>query len=202
MAAKIYYELEEALRAPEKVKRLVLILESEREALPDFSLFPNLEELNINGKAEHITKFPPSVFTCTKLKLFTMCLTSVETIPKGLGALEDLTEVTLVENNLTELPSDITKLTKLTRLNCAFNRLERLPKNIGQLEQLEVLIANNNAITSLPAGLFRLEKLWKLEIQQNKLKKKPKKLLDLPSIKILRCDFNDMWVPPLPGQGG
>jgi len=85
MAAKIFYKLSEAKKRPEKVRRLVVYLKSKRQQLPDFSMFPNLEDVSI-GARDHITEFPTTIFACTKLRELRFVGSRVTSIPPGTSA--------------------------------------------------------------------------------------------------------------------
>ena len=176
----------DALKAPEKVRRLYVT--SARAPLPDFGLFPALEELTLHGSLEKVTRFP-DVFRCTRLRTLTITGTGVAKIPPGLANLVRLEELILVgHHRLTALPDDIVELPRLKRLHIDSNRLARLPAKIGKLQALQELIAYSNAIAEVPASLYKLGRLRWLELQGNRIAKPPTRLMKM-KLRHLMTDF-------------
>jgi Leucine-rich repeat (LRR) protein len=133
VAVREFTSFPDALKAPEKVRRLYVLVRSSRTLLPDFGLFPDLDELTIHGPMAHVTRFP-QIFACAKLRSFTFTGSGVARIPRGFANLQRLEEVEIVGNpKLTALPDDIVALSKLRRLAIDSNALAKLPPDIGKL---------------------------------------------------------------------
>jgi Leucine-rich repeat (LRR) protein len=191
VAAREFKSFVEALKSPDQVRRLYVIVSSRRTQLPDFRQFPALEELTLHGKLEHVTKFP-EIFDCTRLRTLTITGTSISKIPSGFAKLQQLVELKLVGHpKLTSLPDDVVELRKLEYLAIDHNRLRRLPDGIGKLQRLDSLLAYNNAIRELPTSLYRMTKLRWLELQCNRLIKPPTKLLRM-KLRHLMTDFDEV----------
>ena len=188
MGVREYTSFPDALKAPEKVRRIYVLVHSARTVLPDFRLFPNLEDLTIHGPMAHVTKFP-QIFACTKLRSLTFTGSSVARIPPGFAKLQRLEEIALVGNRkLAALPDDIVELPRLRRLAIDSNALAKLPARIGRLGRLVELVAYNNRLRELPPSLSKLAKLRWLELQCNRLAKPPAALMKL-RLRHLMTDF-------------
>jgi Leucine-rich repeat (LRR) protein len=186
-----YTSFPDALKAPEKVRRIYVLVGSSRTRLPDFRLFPNLEELTLHGPMAHVTRFP-QIFACTKLRSLTFTGSGVARIPPGFTNLQRLEEVAIVGNpKLTALPDDITALGKLRRLAIDSNALAKLPATIGKLGRLVELVAYNNRLRELPPSLYKLAKLRWLELQCNRLATPPVALMKL-KLRHLQTDFAEL----------
>jgi len=91
-------------------------------------------------------------------------------LPKEIGNLVNLTELSLRNNCVTELPKEIGNLVNLTRLNIgdssrlpskSMSLLTELPKEIGNLVNLTELYLSNNRLTKLPKEIGSLNYLKK-----------------------------------------
>lgn len=187
VGVRVYRSLTDAKRAPGKVRRIYLL--RAHGVMPDFAMFPNLEELTLFDLRD-TTSFP-KVFECTKLRSLTITRSQIRRIPPGFARLTDLEALSLVGNRLlTTLPADLSELPRLRRLVVDHNQLTSLPASIGKLRALTELIAYNNAIAVLPTSLYKLDGLRWLELQCNKLRRKPSKLMTM-RLRHLLTDFED-----------
>ena len=80
-----------------------------------------------------------------------------------------LMDLILCENQLTELPKEIGQLQVLQNLSVNNNQLTELPEEIGQLQMLKTLSVNQNWLTKLPGAISKLQKLYYLDISENPL---------------------------------
>ena len=192
MALKTFSTFAEALKSPERVRRLSVIIASRRTELPDFRLFPALEELTLLGKLEHVTRFP-TIFGCTEMRALTLTGTSITKIPPGLANLQRLETLVLVGNRrLTTLPDDLVELSELRHMRVDHNCLKRLPERIGRLRSLAELVAYDNAIRELPPSIYTMKKLRWLELQGNRLVGPPTQLMKMKGLRHLQTDFDEI----------
>jgi Leucine-rich repeat (LRR) protein len=191
MAAREFTTFVDALKVPDKVRRLYVIVRSRATRLPDFRLFPALEELTLHGALAHVTRFP-DIFECAQLRSLTLTSTGITKIPPGFARLARLEQLALVgHRKLTALPDDIVELPKLKILNIDSNRLKHLPADLGKLRSLQELRAYNNALRELPASLFQLKRLRWLELQCNQLVSPPTRLMKM-KLTHLHTDFAEV----------
>ena len=74
-------------------------------------------------------------------------------------------------NLLTVLPSSIGALKNLTTLSVQRNRLASLPEEMKGLENLIELELQDNELESIPDGLFECKKLRFLNLNRNRISK-------------------------------
>ena len=108
-----YHSMEEALAEAGQVVRLE-IGDAGMKALPDMSVFPNLEELSLWGNA--LTDLPPSLIECRKLKAINLHRNSLEIFPKVLFELVGLEELKLGQNRITAIDNGERKHLSLKKL--------------------------------------------------------------------------------------
>lgn len=80
-------------------------------------------------------------------------------LPKSIGELTKVEELTLQYDSLKVLPREIGNLKQLKILNLFGNPLTSLPDEIGNLENLEVLLLGRTELKEIPAVISRLKKL-------------------------------------------
>lgn len=159
--------------------------------LPDFAVFPSLEELTIHARDSGLSSFPRLV-GCTNLRSLTFTSSDIAKVPSDLGDLARLETLVLVgHRKLRKLPGELGQLAKLRRLQIDNNGLRELPEQIGGLSILETLIAYGNALTDLPSSLGKLKRLRWLEVQMNLMKKPPSVLTKL-EVRHLQTDFEEL----------
>ena len=191
MADRIFTKLADALAKPEAVRRFEILTLRRGTKLPDFAVFPRLEELTIHARGSGLGAFP-RVAGCTKLRAFTFTASEITNVPVELGDLGKLETLVLVgHRKLRKLPDDVCRLAKLRRLQIDNNRLCELPENIGDMTMLDTLIAYGNPLTDLPASLAKLKRLRWLEVQMSFMKKPPRVLSKL-ELRHLQSDFDEL----------
>lgn len=188
MATRIFTRLADALAKPVAVRRIELLTLRRGTKLPDFVVFPNLEELTIHARGSGLATFP-RIAGCAKLRSLTFTSSDVTKAPAALGDLASLETLVLVgHRKLRKLPGELGKLAKLRRLQIDSNGLRELPDPIGALSMLDTLVAYGNALTDLPSSLARLKRLRWLEVQAN-LMKEPPSVLSKLKVRHLQSDF-------------
>ena len=126
-------------------------------------------------------------------------------LPKEIGNLVNLTELSLRNNCVTELPKEIGNLVNLTRLNIgdssrlpskSMSQLTELPKEIGNLVNLTELYLSNNRLTKLPKEIGNLVNLTELRLSNNQLTKLPKEIGNLVNLDTLHLEGNQLTEVP------
>ena len=167
----------------------------------------NRNNINSRNSRKHITKGgnqtviilgeEKDIETTTSLFLYDNNLTS---LPRGIGNLKNLENVTLNKNNLTSLPREIGNLEKLKDLYLYSNKLNHLPREIGNLKNLETLSLDNNSLSSLPKNISNLTNLTILRLNNNRLNFLPKNILKLK--KLIQLYLNSNHLTCLPPEIG
>jgi leucine-rich repeat protein SHOC2 len=114
------------------------------------------------------------------------------TLPESIGNLSNLNLLDLVDNQLTSLPKSIGNLSSLNSLDLHDNRLVSLPDSIGNLSSLISLSLSNNRLVSLPDSIGNLSNLQSLCISNNQLKMLPDSLGNLSNLKELVLNYNQL----------
>lgn len=179
--------LEQALRAPEKVRRLAIQ-----------SADPEMKHL------------PPGLGRLVNLKALEMaCLEKLEDLPEELGELRELEELIIDNGNgcamNVSLPRSIGRLSKLRvlRLYGALDGRDLgdeeparkaqhrpLPDTLKELQGLEELDLGRNGIQSVPPQVAALRGLKKLSLDYNDIRDIPAFVGDLPNLQELSVNAN------------
>ncbi|MCW7493782.1 leucine-rich repeat domain-containing protein [Leptospira sp. 2 VSF19] len=93
----------------------------------------------------------------------------VGVLPKSIGNLTKVEELTLQYDSLKKLPKEIGNLKQLKILNLFGNPLQTLPDEIGNLEHLEVLLLGRTELREIPPVVGRLQKLKTLALDETKV---------------------------------
>jgi hypothetical protein len=180
-------DLEKALRAPEKVRRLAIQ-----------SGDPEMKHL------------PPGLGRLVNLQALELaCLEKLEDLPEEIGALRELEELIIDNGNgcamNVSLPRSIGRLSKLRvlRLYGALdgrdlgdgararkNQTKPLPGALANLQGLEELDLGRNGIQSVPQQVASLRGLKKLSLDYNDIREIPAFVGDLPNLQELSVNAN------------
>ncbi|XP_042518710.1 disease resistance protein RUN1-like [Macadamia integrifolia] len=156
---------------------------------PDFSRFPNLERLILEGCCElvdihesigilkglvyldlrscsKLKELPGKTFQLTALKnlVLTGCK-SLENLPESFGCLKSLVKLSLNSTHISKLPDALGLLEKLEILNamdCIY--LVKLPRTMAKMRRLQHINFSRTGIESLPDDFLMLSSLVKLEL--------------------------------------
>lgn len=120
----------------------------------------------------------------------------VTSLPKGLGNLKSLRDLSIAKLQLESLPEFIGQLIKLQSLDVSGNRLTALPEFIGQLSELQILDVSDNALNALPESLGKLTKLQNLNASKNRLTSLPESMQRLKCLSsLILHDNNGIGIP-------
>lgn len=138
---KAYTTIEEALKNPDDVLKLVL----RKQKLKTFPLeilqFKNLQYLDISKNS--IAELPDSINKLSQLQYFICSKTGLTRLPKEIGELIHLKYMNCNQNDLYSLPPQIGKLTKLEILDLWSNNLEDFPSTLSELKALKIFDLRN-----------------------------------------------------------
>ncbi|CAG9771979.1 unnamed protein product [Ceutorhynchus assimilis] len=101
------------------------------------------------------------------------------------SSLQELTVLSLKNNDIRTFPLSVLRLTTLTILDVSANRLLTLPPEIDQLYNLEELILDQNLLSILPVTLWHLKYLNTLRVATNRLALPPDKPREPPEMRAL-----------------
>jgi len=90
-------------------------------------------------------------------------------LPKKMCAIEGLTQIIIMNNNIESIPAEIGSMASLNKLDLTGNKLKTLPAEIGQLANLKTLKLGKNPIESLPAEIANCKNLKTLTLKGSKL---------------------------------
>jgi Leucine-rich repeat (LRR) protein len=167
---KEYSNLEEALKAPEKVYRLNL--NNQKFKMPSDSIwskFINLEYLSL--KNDHLKKIPGGLGRLKKLRVLDLSGNDFKILPQSLSSLENLTELFLNDEKEMDFNKSIgviDNLPNLRILHLENDNLKNIPKDVLHLRQLEKLYMNNNKFKEIPKEIYGLKNLKYLDLHDNK----------------------------------
>lgn len=182
--------LEQALREPEKAKRLALSPKEGDEA---------------SLKMKHL---PPGLGRLVNLEALELaCLESLEDLPEEIGNLTKLESIVIDNGNgcsmNVRLPRSIGQLgnLKVLRLYGALDgrdigeparsgKSKVLPDTLGQLQSLEELDLGRNGIRTLPPQVASLQNLKKLSLDYNDIHDLPAFVGELKSLEELSLNAN------------
>ncbi|XP_068095935.1 volume-regulated anion channel subunit LRRC8B [Hyperolius riggenbachi] len=155
-----------------KMKNLSILelINCDLERIPHsiFSL-TELREIDFKGNnfktVEEIISFQ-HLHKLTCLKLW---YNSIAYIPLQIGALANLEQLYLNDNNIEMVPLQLFLCTKLRVLDLSYNNLSFIPDEIQLLKNLQHFAVTKNSIENLPDGLFKCSKLQCLLLGANNL---------------------------------
>jgi Leucine-rich repeat (LRR) protein len=157
-----YTDLNEALKNPDKVLKLVLRKQKLKEFPAAILQFKNLQYLDLSKNS--IRELPPEIAKLQSLQYFSISRNSLEGFIPELGELVQLRWLIMNQNELSLLPPQIGKLVNLEYLDLWSNNLDHLPDDLRNLKNLKRLdlrvIMINDQEQSRIAGLLPNTKIF------------------------------------------
>lgn len=135
-----HISLQEALKEPDKVIKLVL-------------------------RKQKLSEFPKEILQFRNLQYLDLSKNKIKKLPEGIDTLKQLQFLILSKNLIAELPKQIGDLPNLKYLNVNQNELESLPAQLGKLEKLEVLDLWSNNLNEFPEELKYMKSLKELDLR-------------------------------------
>ncbi len=137
-------------------------------------------------KAPSLKELPKSIGNLTKLTELSLSNTLISDLPKEIEKLKNLKTLVIEESPLfNKLPQVIFNLTSLTRLSIGKIPIEELPKEIAMLYNLETLGISNTNITEFPKEISKLYKLKHILLIENNFTQIPEEIYNLSSLEAL-----------------
>lgn len=167
---KVYTNIDEALKNPEKVYRLNLSNQEINLSNEQWKLFINLEYLNL--KNDGLKQIPKEISNLKRLKILDLSGNEFNELPREFSNLNNLEELYLNDEKnlkLSETLKVLAKLPKLKSLHLENDNLKELPNEINKLKSLESLYLNENKFKTIP-NLKPLDHLKFLDLRKNDLK--------------------------------
>ena len=140
-AAPTYTNLQEALKEPGQVLKLVLRKQHLKSFPAEILKLKKLQYLDISKNS--ISELPDSISVLTDLQYFACSKTGLKSLPKEIGKLHNLTYLNLNQNDLQYLPPQIGNLEKLRILDLWSNSFEEYPNTFSGLKALKVIDLRN-----------------------------------------------------------
>ena len=134
-SAKVYTDLEEALKNPESVYVLRLRRSKLQQLPPEILKLQNLNRLEL--PRNRLTQFPIELARLPYLQEVNLARNQIDTIPPGIGQFPALRSLDLGHNSLNSIPDDIGELKHLQYLNLWGNFISFLPQSLQQCKQLK-----------------------------------------------------------------
>lgn len=161
---KTFTSLENAMKDPMAVKKLVL-------------------------QREQLKSIPGEVFSFINLEVLVLDGNKISELPSEIGRLKNLKRLSLAFNDLSELPDEIGQLTLLEELNLDHNNLKKIPDGIGQLKNLKFLYIGKNNLVDVNKELANCSSLVELDLAQSGVMLLiPACIGDLPNLEKLFVD--------------
>ncbi|XP_074355613.1 TMV resistance protein N-like isoform X2 [Apium graveolens] len=213
---KTMWELHMVSEVFENLKTLNMVHSLDLMTTPDFTKFPRLEILNLEGckslKEVHISigslgrlvflnlfgcvnlrSLPGSICSLTALNVLKVgYCNSLEALPTNLGKIKSLKELNAESLTFSRFPDSIGHLSKLVELKLSHNEnLRILPNTICNLKALRVLnISCCKSLEALPTELGCLESLEELDAKVLSVSELPDSIGRLSKLVTLRLSYN------------
>ena len=183
-STKNFFNLKEALIAPETV--VSLDLSNQKIVLDDvnWELFINLEYLSL--KNDDLEIVPDGLSKLKKLKTLDLSGNNFKTLPSTLGGLSKLEVLYMNDEKQFDLENSIetiSKMKSLKELHLENDNLKSLPKKFEKMSSLETLYLNDNNFIELPKQIMKLQHLKYLDLKNNKIDP------NIPELKNLNFGF-------------
>ena len=160
------YNLESALKEPEKVTHLYL-----------------------HNRAWQ--SIPEEVYQCKNLQVLDVSKNRLRELPEQLLELEQLEHLNLSENQFAQIPSLLSQFSNLRVLQLAHNQIMGLPENEATWpENLEQLDLNHNSINSLVLGAKNWKKLQNLSLAHNQITRLPRSFFQCRALRRVHLSNN------------
>jgi len=131
-----------------------------------FSGMENLKQLELSCS---ISALPKEIGDLCALEELSLTGILFKSLPDSIGQLSNLKNLNLSGSGLTNLPDSIGQLSQLESLSLNCPALTHLPDSIGQLSQLQNLNLNGSGVTRLPGSIGGLTSLTSLDLSSTYL---------------------------------
>lgn len=140
-AAYEYNDIDEALKDPDNVVKLVLRKKKFKAFPSQLYRFKNLQYLDLSRN--NISELPDSVSQLSGLQVLIISKNGLERLPNTIGALKNLRQLNVNQNEIERLPYSIGQLDKLEVADLWSNNLEYFPESMKEMKSLKLLDLRN-----------------------------------------------------------
>jgi Leucine-rich repeat (LRR) protein len=140
-----YVDLQEALKNPDAVIKLVLRKQHLKKFPNEILQFKNLQYLDLSKNS--IDEFPDSIFVLQNLQYLACSKNGLKKLTPKIGQLQNLYYLNLNQNDLDALPKQIGNLENLKNLDLWSNNFDEFPPTLNGLTSLQVLDLRNILIS-------------------------------------------------------
>lgn len=212
------YNLDEALKNPDKYRSARFYKAGLKEFPEQLFLFKNLEEIDLASneltvlpdrltefkllKEIHVnnnklTSLGSEITNCTQLQVLQIQDNPLKTISPDIAKLTLLQELTLGEIAPECLiPSQLWTLTGLKKIKITNANITEIPVEIKNFKQLDVLCLTHNSITQIPDEVYSLTTITYLNLGHNKINKIATDIKNLENLNYLGVFYNPLTVIP------
>lgn len=182
------FSFEEALKQPEKVKKILFDFQIETTKLPDYriSQLINLETIQIyRFKGDSLT-LPKEISKLKHLKMVLINGERLKSLPPIIWKLKNIEFLAISTFKLKEVPPEIWNLTTLRTLVIRSRKIETLPVGIGMLKNLKKLSIHSESLRTLPKDIGKCTNLEQLDLYGESIELFPSSFKELQSLKQFR----------------
>ncbi|MDV2450141.1 XopAC/AvrAC family type III secretion system effector [Xanthomonas hortorum NBC5720] len=117
---------------------------------PALHRLAHLRDLDVSSN-ENLSLLPEDLSLCKHLERINADGCSIAALPSQIGALKNLSEISLAYNELRTLPDSIGQCSSLTKIEVPGCKINKLPASLANLTQLKTLdVAANLELSELP----------------------------------------------------
>ncbi|XP_078620263.1 uncharacterized protein LOC144887137 [Branchiostoma floridae x Branchiostoma japonicum] len=98
---------------------------------------------------------PEDIGRLKNLQVLDLRYSGLESLPDGVGKLEQLTYLDISGNRFTSVPEQIMNLSNIRKLDLSYNKISRLPLTMSRLPQLEDVVISGNPLTYPPPDVCK-----------------------------------------------
>jgi Leucine-rich repeat (LRR) protein len=208
------YNLDEALKNPDKYRSARFYQAGLKEFPEQLFLFKNLEEIDLASnqitvlpdrftefkllKEVHVnnnklTSLGTEITNCTQLQVIQIQDNPLKTITTDIAKMTMLEELTLGEfAPECKVPEQLWTLTGLKKIKITNGNITEIPVEIKNFTRLDVLCLTHNAITSIPDEVYSLNTVTYLNLGHNKIDKVSPNINKLENLNYLGVFYNPL----------
>ncbi|MGB3949207.1 MAG: leucine-rich repeat domain-containing protein [Bacteroidia bacterium] len=208
------YNLDEALKNPDKYRSARFYQAGLKEFPEQLFLFKNLEEIDLASnqistlpnrltefkqlKEIHVnnnklTSLGSEITNCTQLVVLQIQDNPLKSISADIAKLTMLEELTMGEfAPECVLPNELWTLTNLKKIKITNANITQIPAEIKNFKRLDVLCLTHNAIASIPNEVYSLSTITYLNLGHNKIDKLSSDIIKLENLNYLGVFYNPL----------
>jgi Leucine-rich repeat (LRR) protein len=127
-----FTSIEEAMKTPDKVVKLVLRKQKLKAFPKEIWSFPNLQYLDLSKN--QITEFPDTLGKLKNLQVIHLSKNKIESLPREIGDLANLVIFEANQNEIINIPPQVGKLKKLKYLDLWSNNISTFPEEFKEIQ--------------------------------------------------------------------